>query len=112
MSSDRHTDLYREVRRKTEVHWAESACGLTANRVEELGLGVRTTEPIDEVACLGQNGDRKGELLGLFFQPAAAAFMCGVGPIRQRHNDVGVYQNHHERSAAEAVREQLVHPLG
>ena len=81
-------------------------------RVEELCLGVRTTEPVDEVARLGQDGDRKGELVGLFFEPAAAEFMCRVGPIRQRHNDVGVHQNHDERSATEAVREQLVHPLG
>jgi hypothetical protein len=57
-------------------------------------------------------GDRKGELVGLFFKPAAAEFMCRVGPIRQRHDDVGVHQNHDERSATEAVREQLVHPLG
>jgi hypothetical protein len=95
-----------------EVHWAESTCGLAADRVEELCLGGRAAEPVDEVARLGQNGDRKGELVGLFFEPPAAEFMCRVGPIRQRHNDVGVHQNHDERSATEAVRERLVHPLG
>jgi hypothetical protein len=91
----------------------DGECGHMARPyVVELCLGVRTTEPVDEVARLGQDGDRKGELVGLFFQPAAAEFMCRVGPIRQRHNDVGVHQNHDERSATEAVREQLVHPLG
>lgn len=38
--------------------------------------------------------------------------MCCVGAIRQRHDDVGVYQNHDGRSAAKAVGQQLVHPLG
>lgn len=42
----------------------------------------------------------------------ATEFMCCVGPIRQRHDDVGVYQDHNGRSAAEAVSKQLVHPLG
>lgn len=94
-----------------EVYWAESVCLLTANRVEKLCLGIRTTEPVDEVAGLGENGDRKGELVGLFFEPASATLMCRIGPIRQRHNDVGVYQNHNERSATEAVSKQFVHPL-
>lgn len=61
-----------------EVQWAESMCGLVADRVDELCLGVRITEPIDEAARLGQNGDRKGQLAGLFFQPAAAESLCAV----------------------------------
>lgn len=51
--------------------------------------------------------DRNAQLVGLLLQPSAAAFVCGVGPIRQRHDDVGVYQNHDERSAAEAVSKQV-----
>jgi hypothetical protein len=38
--------------------------------------------------------------------------VCCVGPIRQRHDDVGVYQDHNGRSAAEAVGKQRVDPLG
>lgn len=96
----------------SKVHWAELTSGLAADRIEELCLGDRTAEPVDEVARLGQNGDRKGQLVSLLLQPAATEFVCFVGPIRQRHDDVGVYQDHNGRSAAEAVSKQLVHPLG
>lgn len=96
----------------SKVHRAELACGLAADRIEELCLGDRTAEPVDEVARLGKNGDRKGQLVSLLLQPATAEFMCCVGAIRQRHDDVGVYQNHDGRSAAKAVGKQLVHPLG
>lgn len=87
------------------------ARGLAADRFEELRLGYRTAEPVDEVARLGQDGDRKGQLVSLLGQPAATALVCCVGPICQRHNDVGVYQNHDERLAAEAVSQQFVDPL-
>lgn len=96
----------------SKVHWAESTCGLAADRIEELCLGRRSTEPVEEVARFGQNGDRKGQLVSMLLQPAAAEFVCCVGPIRQRHDDVGVYQDHDGRSAAEAVSKQLVDPLG
>jgi hypothetical protein len=46
----------------SESHWAELTSRLAADRIEELRLGDRTAEPVDEVARLGQNGDRKGEL--------------------------------------------------
>lgn len=94
-----------------KVHWTESVCGVAADRVEELCFGDRTAEPVDEVARLGQNGDRKGQLVSLLGQPAAAEFVSCVGPIGQRHDDVGVYQDHDGRSAAEAVGKQLVYPL-
>lgn len=96
----------------SKVHWAELTSGLAADRIEELCLGGRAAEPVDELARLGQNGDRKGQLASLLLQPAATALVCCIGPIRQRHDDVGVYQDHSGRSAAEAVGKQLVDRLG
>ncbi len=95
-----------------KVHWEELTSGLAADRIEELCLGGRPAEPVDEVARPGQNGDRKRQLASLLLQPAATEFVCCVGPIRQRHDDVGVYQDHVGRSAAEAVGKQLVDPVG
>lgn len=95
----------------SEVERTETTVTLAANRVEEPSLSNRAAEAVDEVARLGQNGDRQGQRVGLFFQPAAAAFVIGVGVVGQRHDDVGIYQDHDERSAAEAVGKQLIYPL-
>jgi hypothetical protein len=103
-----------DIRRRSASVRFTGGIGVRAHCQPSRGTVPRRSDhrTVDEVARLGQDGDRQGELVGLFFQPAAAEFMCRVGPIRQRHNDVGVHQNHDERSATEAVREQLVHPLG
>lgn len=94
-----------------KVHRAELACGLAADRIGEVCLGDRTAEPVDEVARLDQNSDRKDQLVSLLGQPEATEVVCRVGPIGQRHDDVGVNQDHDGRSAAEAVGKQLVYPL-
>lgn len=95
-----------------EVHRAESVCGLAADRIEELSFGGWATEPVNEVAGFGQDGDRKRQIVRCTGEPAQTAIVFPIGAIRQRDDDVGVYQNHNDWSATESIGEQVIDPLG